>query len=590
MHDSSARYPPPSCYPRTREEVQQIITDWVDDADAPERIMWLNGPAGAGKSAIAQSIAERYQDSRLAASFFFLRSSEDRGVADRLFMTLAWQLAFSIPETRPYIESVLKKEPLLYTKSIEVQFNRLIVDVFGSLLHDKPGLHPEKSLVIIDGVDECHSEQRQELFLTLIGNALSLRKISLRFLICSRPEPHIRETFDTETMKTVTHALMLDDSFDPNNDIQRYLKDELLRIFTKRQISSLPSDADIDPLVFRSSGQFIYASTVIKFVDDKDCNPRKQLDIILKLRAAHSSSPFAQLDLLYQQILSQQHDTRFLRDAFVLIIALGNPRVAFACRWLWICEEDLKLKLRRMHSLLHISDSYITTYHRSLDDFFLDKKRAGSYYIHPARVMLVQFLKSTHQSLKEDMVPGMRRLEVFIAEEAGSFILMLLTSVFTLAGFAPQSRLFVVLAPALVTFLAISLINKHAYQSPTRLPLALTLMTVLYTLPVLVPIPLFVLPMFGHYNEWKKRTERTKRPSYLSIVLVLASAITALCTFPALATMPFLVALKGNSTSDTSNLMVMVTMCTLVSLSPKSSLAVLACCELCAPLLLSIQF
>ena len=132
-----------------------MITDWVDDADAPKRIMWVNGPAGAGKSAIAQTIAERYEDSRLAGSFFFLRGSEDRGVSDRLFMTLAWQLAFSIPETRPYIESVMKKEPLLYTKSIEVQFNRLIVDVFGNLLHDKPGLYPKKSLVIIDGVDEC---------------------------------------------------------------------------------------------------------------------------------------------------------------------------------------------------------------------------------------------------------------------------------------------------------------------------------------------------------------------------------------------------------------------------------------------------
>jgi len=34
--------------------------------------MWLNGPAGAGKSAILQTIAERCKDNRLAASFFFL--------------------------------------------------------------------------------------------------------------------------------------------------------------------------------------------------------------------------------------------------------------------------------------------------------------------------------------------------------------------------------------------------------------------------------------------------------------------------------------------------------------------------------------
>ena len=159
MHDSSARYPPPLCHPMTREKVLKIITDWVDDSYPCQRIMWLNGPAGAGKSAIAQTIAECYKDSRLAASFFFLRNTSDRGVATRLFSTLAWQLAKSIPETLPYIESPLQMEPLLYTKTIGIQFDRLVVEVFENLLRDNPGLQPEKSLVIIDGVDECATEQ-----------------------------------------------------------------------------------------------------------------------------------------------------------------------------------------------------------------------------------------------------------------------------------------------------------------------------------------------------------------------------------------------------------------------------------------------
>src|SRR6266576_5216889 len=82
-------------------------------------------------------------------------------------------------------------------------------------------------------------------------------------------------------------------------------------------------------LVSKASGQFIYASTVIKFIDDDDCNPREQLDIILKLRPVNSSSPYAQLDQLYIQILSQQPDVRLLRDIFVLIIAIGEPRFRY---------------------------------------------------------------------------------------------------------------------------------------------------------------------------------------------------------------------------------------------------------------------
>ena len=413
MHDSLARYPPPLCHPRTREKVLKIISDWIDDSYPRQRIMWLNGPAGAGKSAIAQTIAERYKDARMAASFFFLRNTLDRGVADRLFLTLAWQLAKSIPQTRPYIESALQIEPLLYAKSVNIQFDQLIGQVLENLLRDQPSLRPERSLVIIDGVDECATEQDQKLLLGLIADALAHTSIPLRFLICSRPEAHIKETFNLENMKNVTRVVVLDEKFAPNDDIQRYLEDEFFRIFTKRNISPLPSDEDIHHLVSKASGQFIYASTVIKFIDDDDCNPREQLNIILKLRTVNSSSPYAQLDQLYIQILSQRPDVKFLRDVFALIIARGQPSFEFICRRLRISEENLRLKLRRMHSLLQISDEDITTYHRSLHDFFQDKKRAGQYHVHPIRVALVRLPERT-RPFAESVGRGLMMLVIIL--------------------------------------------------------------------------------------------------------------------------------------------------------------------------------
>ena len=213
LHDSLARYPPPQCYTGTpsRQKVLKIITDWIQVKDSypGQGILWLYGPARVGKSPIAQTIAERCEDSLLAASFFFLRNDPHRGVANRLFTTLAWQLAQSIPETRPYIESALRMVPLLLTKSFNVQFEHLIVKVFQNLLRDNPGLRPGKVLVIIDGLDNCANEQDQELFLNLIAYALTRTNIPLRFLICSRPEAHIKTIFDTDTMKPITHAVKI---------------------------------------------------------------------------------------------------------------------------------------------------------------------------------------------------------------------------------------------------------------------------------------------------------------------------------------------------------------------------------------------
>ena len=58
FHDSGERFDPPKCHPNTRIHILTKIMDWVvGEVGWDEFIMWLHGPAGAGKSAIAQTIA-----------------------------------------------------------------------------------------------------------------------------------------------------------------------------------------------------------------------------------------------------------------------------------------------------------------------------------------------------------------------------------------------------------------------------------------------------------------------------------------------------------------------------------------------------
>jgi hypothetical protein len=388
FYDSRARFPPPKCHPGTRVEVLRIIEDWIYDPNPSQSIFWLNGPAGAGKSAIIQTIAEHHMDTQLAASFFFERGTWDRGVADRLFPTLVWQLAFSIPEIRPYLESMLRTERSIYAKSTHVQFDRFFVQVFENLLRDKPNLCLQRPLIIIDAVDECATEVDQKILLALIGVEMASQRIPLRFLISSRPEPHIWEVFNTDNMKSIARVLVLDETFGPNNDIRKYLEDEISRIFAQRPP---PSVADaINHIVSEASGQFIYASTVVKFIDGSDQDPGTQLNNIILSPRQSTSSPYPQLDQLYIQILSQQGHTRLLKGIFVLILAFGYTDLDLICRRLRINKEDLRLKLRKMHSLLNISDSGIRPFHLSFLDFLQEKKRAGKYYIHPWLLTLLR--------------------------------------------------------------------------------------------------------------------------------------------------------------------------------------------------------
>ncbi len=139
-----------------------------------------------------------------------------------------------------------------------------------------------------------------------------------------------RAAFESDVMTEITHTVSLNDQFEPDDDIRKYLKDEFARICAEHKHSKLssgwPPDRTIDQLVSKSSGQFIYASTVVNFVDDIYDDPRERLDIVLNTRPVNSVSPFAELDQLYIQILSQQPNIRLLRDLFTLIIALRKPK------------------------------------------------------------------------------------------------------------------------------------------------------------------------------------------------------------------------------------------------------------------------
>ncbi|KIM73969.1 hypothetical protein PILCRDRAFT_80508 [Piloderma croceum F 1598] len=59
----------------TRQEVTGKIIEWIDGgSDQP--VCWLNGAAGAGKSAISRTVARLCDGSnRLCASFFFFRGA-----------------------------------------------------------------------------------------------------------------------------------------------------------------------------------------------------------------------------------------------------------------------------------------------------------------------------------------------------------------------------------------------------------------------------------------------------------------------------------------------------------------------------------
>ncbi|KAM6499439.1 hypothetical protein JOM56_004947, partial [Amanita muscaria] len=191
---------------------------------------------------------------------------------------------------------------------VETQFEQLVVHPVNIIASQMPHLAP---VVIIDGVDECSNEQLQRRFLTVIGNAVKGSRVPLRFLISSRPEALIEETLNQ--FKDFTVRIDLATLDDANRDIEKYLVDQFFHIASKQGLgASWPGREIINEIVFKSSGNFILASTLMKFIGDEDHSAVTQLDIFRKLKPQGTMSPFALLDELYLEILKRQVDQDFV--------------------------------------------------------------------------------------------------------------------------------------------------------------------------------------------------------------------------------------------------------------------------------------
>jgi hypothetical protein len=156
LHDSPVQDPDRQCHPETRRAVLKRLRDWIENVkpDATEPIFWLHGPAGVGKSAIAQTIARSCSQDDVPATFFFYRADPTRNDGNRLFTTLAWQLALSIPNLKIHIINSLKERPDLPRKDVETQFQKLIVKPFQAFATELSSqMHLSAPVIIIDGLD-----------------------------------------------------------------------------------------------------------------------------------------------------------------------------------------------------------------------------------------------------------------------------------------------------------------------------------------------------------------------------------------------------------------------------------------------------
>jgi len=402
--DSKERKAAKPCLPGTRKVLLDRIREWGDSRD-DRAVFWLHGPAGSGKTSIAMTVAEKYaKEKRLVGSFFFSRDHPDCRTVDGVIATIAYQHATSHLVIKKRVQKVLS-DPSIIEKLPKIQFEKLIIDParprrvniipvnLGTYLLP-PG---PPMIVVIDALDECINSV--DNLIEIITHEYQDSPPPIRFFLTSRPEENIRATFRLHPERTCFTDLL---DFGASKDIQQFFENEFKTLNTRLSdyLTNVkkpwPSPEDIESLVKKSEGLFLYASTLVIFVGEM--GPKDPIALTQKLDykvpippAEKLKSAMMQhngLDELYLQVLRDapySANPDFMHILGALCLMQTQSSITNLAMFLQLKDPDhLCQLLMGCNSILRIPESNsetITFFHSTLHDFLINRDRSLHFYV-----------------------------------------------------------------------------------------------------------------------------------------------------------------------------------------------------------------
>lgn len=245
------------------------------------------------------------------------------------------------------------------------------------------------------------------MIIDMIADALRLNQdFSLLWLICSRPEVHLKRAF-LKVVDCGREELIVD--AECRDDVKRYLRDGIDEI--KARYGDIippdwPPEDQLKKLIDAVSGLFVLASTALNYMGDPMCgDPVGQLEDLMSFlenaQAVGSRNPLAALDLLYTRVLSDIPSKIFPTTRRILAHFIYTPNTAVElssaqalCNFLCLDQHAFYKALRGLHSVIDVPEPGdaakvpLRFHHTSFQDFLLDPNRSGKFVIDEQRALV----------------------------------------------------------------------------------------------------------------------------------------------------------------------------------------------------------
>jgi len=321
------------------------------------------------------------EDGSLGASFFCSRDYLDRKELKNIFPTLAYQLSCRYPAFRSRIIQVIKRDLSVVRNSLISQLKHLIIDPLSFT-----GI---SCVIVVDALDECVDDQPESAILSVLGRFVK-QLPSVKFFITGR----IRTGFRLPLLEPFTQTFLLHEVelSSIEEDIRLYLQEKLSTVAKRRNDFDLsdpwPSDEDLTALTKKSSGLFIFASTLARFIESEHHEPDERLQLIITPSDSTIHEGRAGIDPLYIHVLTHAFsgikeikEFANLRRVLGAVILAFNPLSrAQVAKILGVKTSLITTTLRHLHSVLLIPNEgskETRVFHKSFPDFMQDPERCS---------------------------------------------------------------------------------------------------------------------------------------------------------------------------------------------------------------------
>ncbi|KAG6331660.1 hypothetical protein ID866_7427 [Astraeus odoratus] len=372
------------CLEGTRLQTIDEIVDWLNDhGDGTPRIFWLSGQAGKGKSAIAHTIAA-WVDSVgwMWSCFCFARDRQTERRHEKIFATIAMDLAGRDPQLQRTLASVIRMDPSLKNSTdVARQWEKLILDPLK-------GFKGGNVVIVIDGLDESGDENSRMRILDILASArVTELPPTVRIFVTSRASHDICNAL-ANVPRIMARSLDRVDATTVKCDISAYIANKL------KEVRIQLSDTEIGELTEMSDGLFEWARLACESIRPRKAGieAKELFDDLMARTRGHGE---ALLDNMYHSILDENvYDSPKARARFQSVMrqilwtaqplpipSLNIMRQNFKTN---DSPNDVRNILNFMGALLSgVTDDTtpVRPLHSTFYDFLTNRSRSGDFCI-----------------------------------------------------------------------------------------------------------------------------------------------------------------------------------------------------------------